>query len=60
MLEVVGVDSVEQVLEHTIPDSIRSSAPLALPPPGPRRLRLTHGHPAGLQTLRPRPVRSGA
>jgi len=35
MLEVVGVDSVEQLLEHTIPDSIRSSAPLALPPPIP-------------------------
>jgi len=35
MLDVIGVDSVEQLLEHTIPESIREPEPLALPPPVP-------------------------
>jgi glycine dehydrogenase len=35
MLDVIGVDSVEQLLEHTIPESIRETSPLALPPPVP-------------------------
>ena len=35
MLDVIGVDSVEQLLEHTIPASIRETTPLALPPPVP-------------------------
>jgi glycine dehydrogenase len=33
MLEVIGVESVAALLDMTMPDSIRSRAPLGLPPP---------------------------